>query len=64
MICKQNQINIHFCFIILDSSISSFQTSNEGLFPNKRLLKQRIREIRQKLMSHAKQEKDSINSSS
>ncbi|CAF1475825.1 unnamed protein product [Rotaria magnacalcarata] len=46
-----------------DSSILSFQMSNEELFPNKRLLNQRIREIRQKLMSHLKQEKISINSS-
>ena len=48
----------------LDSSIALFQLSNEGLFPNRRLLNQRIREIRQKLMSHLKQEKTSINSSS
>ncbi|CAF1226625.1 unnamed protein product [Rotaria sordida] len=47
-----------------DSSILSFQMSNEELFPNKRLLNQRIREIRQKLMSYLKQEKISINSSS
>ncbi|CAF1133165.1 unnamed protein product [Adineta steineri] len=35
-----------------DSAISSFQLENQDLFPKKRLLNQRIREIRQKLMSH------------
>lgn len=30
--------------------------ANEELFPNKRLLNQRIREIRQKLMSHLNQQ--------
>jgi len=34
-----------------DAAISSFQMSNQDLFPTKRLLNQRIREIRQKLMS-------------
>ncbi|CAF1471025.1 unnamed protein product [Adineta steineri] len=47
-----------------DSSITSFQLLNEELFPNKRLLIQRIREIRQKLMSYLNQEKISLNSSS
>ena len=50
--------------ICLDLSISSFQRSNEDLFPNRRLLTQRIREIRQKLMSHFKQEILTLNSSS
>ncbi|CAF3873528.1 unnamed protein product, partial [Rotaria sp. Silwood1] len=40
-----------------DASISSFQILNAELFPNKRILNQRIREIRQKLMSHLKQDK-------
>ncbi len=48
----------------LDLSISLFQTSNEDIFPNRRILNQRIREIRQKLMSHLKQENVSLNSSS
>jgi hypothetical protein len=39
-----------------DCSISSFQLANEELFPSKRLLNQRIREIRQKLMSHLNQQ--------
>ena len=41
----------------LDPSITAFQLSNEELFPNKRLLIQRIREIRQKLMSYSNQER-------
>jgi hypothetical protein len=48
----------------LDSSISLFQISNEDLFPTRRILNQRIREIRQKLMSHLKQGNVSLNSSS
>jgi hypothetical protein len=51
---------IKFLKIHLDSSISLFQQSNEELFANKRILNQRIREIRQKLMSHYKQEKLSL----
>lgn len=50
--------------IFVDLSITLFQTSNEDLFPNRRLLTQRIREIRQKLMSHFKQENLTLNSSS
>lgn len=34
--------------------------ANEDLFPNKRLLNQRIREIRQKLMSHLNQQQQQI----
>jgi len=40
----------------LDTSISSFQIENQELFPTKRLLNQRIREIRQKLMSNLNQQ--------
>ena len=40
----------------LDCSITSFQLANEELFPNKRLLNQRIREIRQKLMTQLNQQ--------
>jgi len=39
-----------------DSSISSFQITNQELFPTKRLLNQRIREIRQKLMGQLNQQ--------
>ncbi|CAF1328903.1 unnamed protein product, partial [Adineta ricciae] len=39
-----------------DLSISSFQVENQDIFPTKRLLNQRIREIRQKLMSHVNQQ--------
>ncbi|UJR29856.1 hypothetical protein I4U23_017400 [Adineta vaga] len=39
-----------------DISISSFQIVNQELFPTKRLLNQRIREIRQKLMSNVNQQ--------
>jgi hypothetical protein len=39
-----------------DISISSFQIENQELFPTKRLLNQRIREIRQKLMSNLNQQ--------
>jgi hypothetical protein len=42
--------------LVEDSSISSFQQANEDLFPKRRLLNQRIREIRQKLMSHFNQQ--------
>ncbi|CAF0985970.1 unnamed protein product [Adineta ricciae] len=47
-----------------DTSITAFQLSNEELFPNKRLLIQRIREIRQKLMSYSNQERVLTTSSS
>ena len=40
----------------LDISITSFQQENGELFPTKRLLTQRIREIRQKLMSQLNQQ--------
>ncbi|CAF1408489.1 unnamed protein product [Rotaria magnacalcarata] len=39
-----------------DSAILSFQIANQELFPKRRLLNQRIREIRQKLMSHLNQQ--------
>ncbi|UJR16550.1 hypothetical protein I4U23_003450 [Adineta vaga] len=45
-----------------DSSIATFQITNEEFFPNKRHLIQRIREIRQKLMSYSNQERVSYNS--
>jgi len=38
-----------------DAAILSFQMKNADLFPKKRLLNQRIREIRQKLMSNVQQ---------
>ncbi|CAF2650470.1 unnamed protein product [Rotaria sp. Silwood2] len=39
-----------------DSAILSFQLENQELFPKRRLLNQRIREIRQKLMSNLNQQ--------
>ncbi|CAF3859278.1 unnamed protein product, partial [Rotaria sordida] len=39
-----------------DSAILSFQIENQELFPKRRLLNQRIREIRQKLMSNLNQQ--------
>ena len=40
----------------LDAAISAFQLANVDLFPKKRLLNQRIREIRQKLMQQYQQQ--------
>ena len=48
--------NFHF----KDTAITSFQLANQDLFPKKRLLNQRIREIRQRLMSHMNQQQTTI----
>lgn len=55
MFLFKNQIEM-ILFKIKDTSITSFQQENEDLFPTKRLLTQRIREIRQKLMGHLNQQ--------
>ena len=41
---------------LVDAAISAFQLVNQELFPKKRLLNQRIREIRQKLMNQYQQQ--------